>query len=174
MSSRCRRPSSSAGFTLTEVLVALAIAAMLSSMLVRFVAGTRANARRVGEAVEMATLAETLLARMATAQDVQPGRTAGRSGNFRWEMVVRPLAHNAVARRVNEPEKPNSAEAGNRKGGFSERFTLSMKVDTPDSQPATSRKSWVVYQVAVAVEAPSGRTHVADTLKIGSPAAERQ
>jgi prepilin-type N-terminal cleavage/methylation domain-containing protein len=168
MSSRFRERSRSAGFSLAEVLVALAIAALLTAMLVRFVVGTRANAGRIGETLEMATVAETLLARAVSAPSLHPGRTDGRVGSLRWRMEVHPIPFAAVASRVHERPAPASARVGGAKVR-AEPAGKPMEGDEGGSERAAPKRTWTTYRVAVAVEAPSGRKHVADTIKVGPP-----
>ena len=153
MSSAFQRPRRSAGFSLVEVLVALAVAAMMTGILVKFVAGTRSNSARVGEALDMATMAETLLARTLSNHALQPGRTTGRTGPFRWRIEVQPTPFTAVARKMHTP-----AGAG------------TTKPEPDKSSRESIATPWVAYRIAVAIEAPSGRKHVADTVKIGPPA----
>jgi prepilin-type N-terminal cleavage/methylation domain-containing protein len=169
MSSRFRRRSRSAGFSLVEVLVALAIAAMMTVMLVRFVGGTRVSAARISEALEMATMAETLLARVASGQDVHPGRTVGRAGAFLWRIEIQPITFTATARRTHERAARESAETGAEKA-TTRSAGKAMKADAESSGRAgAALNNWITYRVAVAVEAPSGRKHVADTVRVGAP-----
>jgi type II secretory pathway pseudopilin PulG len=177
MSSICPKPSRSAGFSLGEVLVALAIAAMMTAMLTRFYAGTRANAAKVGEILEVTTLGETLLTRVASSQNLKAGRTDGRTGVFAWRIDVTPVAFAAVARRVNEKRKPATAEDdkdGKNKSGMLSTMSLStMSASTSfgaasaPAPAATPKVEWVSYRVAVSIVAPSGRRHAVDTIRIG-------
>jgi prepilin-type N-terminal cleavage/methylation domain-containing protein len=167
MSSSSRTHSATAGFSLAEVLVALAIAAMVMAMLVRFVGSTRVNAARVGEALETTMMAETLLARVVSGQDLQRGRTDGRTGGFLWHIEVQPIAFTAVALRVHERGSVAPQDSGAEKAstGFAGR---SSKVPAESSgREAGPTINWVPYRVVVAVETPSGRKHVADTVRFG-------
>jgi prepilin-type N-terminal cleavage/methylation domain-containing protein len=171
MSSSSRTHSRTSGFSLAEVLVALAIAAMVAAMLVRFVGSTRVNAARVGEALEATMMAETLLARIASGQDLQRGRTDGRTGDFLWRIEIQPIAFTAVARRVHERSSaaPAEADAGRAATSATGRSTRQFAENAGlEAGPAIN---WTPYRVVVAVVAPSGRKHVADTVRLG-PAQE--
>ena len=164
MSSRCQRASRSAGFTLVEVLVAVAIAAMLAAMLVRFVAGTRLIASRIGEALQMEAIAETLLARVFSEPGLQPGRTDGQAAPFLWRIEVKPTTF--TARTLREQRPPASAETGFEEALVTAAVKL-MKSNAENARPAASFTStWIAYRVVVAVESPSGRKHVVDTITI--------
>jgi hypothetical protein len=177
MSSRFRKRSRSAGFSLGEVLVALAIAAMMAAMLTRFVGSTRANAARIGEALEMATIGETLLGRVASGQGLKPGRTDGRSGDFSWHIEVEPVPFTAVARRVKEESRPPSEKSGadGTRTNFAFESVKPSGLKNPEPKPAaTQATKWSTYRVAVAIESPSGRKHVVDTVRIGPPSPATQ
>ena len=49
------------GFSLAEVLVALAVATMMAAVLTRYVAGIRFNAAQVRERVELWTISQSML-----------------------------------------------------------------------------------------------------------------
>src|SRR5215469_8321609 len=91
-----RGASASAGFSLTEALVALAIAAFLAAVLTRFVSTTRANALRIRQEVAMDILGDNLLERLGS-RELQPGRTDGRNGALRWRIDVAQITFSAHA-----------------------------------------------------------------------------
>lgn len=172
MSSRSRAHSRSAGFSLAEVLIALAIAAMMTAVLTRFVAGTRANAVRLGEALEMGAIAESLMARIGSKHGFRPGRTDGHAGRLAWRIDIRPVAFTAAVRKAHERNR--SASGTDAVDGAESMVTAkALKQDTDRLQSAASA-NWVAYRVTVAVEAPSGRTHVVDTVRVGPPPEAQQ
>jgi prepilin-type N-terminal cleavage/methylation domain-containing protein len=138
------------GFSLAEVLVALAVAAMMAAMLTRFVAGTRMGAAKVGERAEMVALSETLLARVASSQALQRGRTDGQAGIFAWHIDITPASFEARALSVTETAPAGLAGTA-----------------APDVSPHPVPWSWAAYRVAVVIEAPSGQSHVVDTVRLG-------
>lgn len=184
MSSPSRKHSRSAGFTLIEVLVALAIAVIMVIALTRFVIGTRSNSAKVGEALEMTALSETLLGRVPAGQMWSPGRTDGRNGQYVWRIDVTPIAMQAVARvraKKEEEEKQDAGKngaAGNGGQGNSGQKMLSTfqlepseLAQRPAAQAATEpAKKLAIYRVAVTIVAASGRRYAMETIRIGNVA----
>jgi prepilin-type N-terminal cleavage/methylation domain-containing protein len=173
MSSRFPGHKRSGGFSLAEVLVALAIASLMTTVLVRFVAGTRVNAARISEVLEMTTMAETILARVASGPAVQPGRTDGRAGDFHWRVEIQPVAFMALPRTVHERHVAGSAGAGAESTGALPIAKRANAASENSGAMAAPTRNWIPYRVSVAVAAPSGRTHVVDTVRIGPLAAQR-
>ncbi|HEX5958029.1 MAG TPA: prepilin-type N-terminal cleavage/methylation domain-containing protein [Hyphomicrobiaceae bacterium] len=159
-----RSDSPCSGFSLVEALVALAIAAVLTAALTRLIVATRVSAARTGEMTEMATLGETLMARVASSQSLRPGRTDGRRGAFAWHINVTPDSFTAVVRRKSEKKVAQSAAA---EGGGAFAKAPAAPGASGTGAPAAPVQHWVTYRVAVVVEAPSGRTYAIDTIRIG-------
>jgi prepilin-type N-terminal cleavage/methylation domain-containing protein len=157
MSSMARRYSGTAGFSLVEVLVALAIAALMTAMLTRFVAGTRVNAAKVTEVIEMAALGETLMARTASSQKLAPGRTQGRQDVFAWRIDIAPVSFEATATRVREKE---SAPAGAEQAG-------SVAMPAEPQSIARPAGNWAPYRVAIFIQSSSGQSYAIDTIRLG-------
>jgi hypothetical protein len=153
------------------VLVAVAIAAMLAAMLVRFVAGTRLNASRIGEALQMEAIAETLLARVFSEPGFAPGRTDGQTAPFLWRIEVKPTTF--TARTLREQRPPASAQTGFEEAWLS-AAVKSMKSKAENARSAAGSRTWIAYRVVVAVESPSGRKHVVDTVRVKPQPATEQ
>jgi type II secretory pathway pseudopilin PulG len=166
MSSMVLRDHRSAGFSLAEALVALAIAAVLAVALTRLVSNTRANAGKIRELVEMMTLSDSLL-EQTTSQ--QPGITQGRTGRFAWRVAIVPMAFNAVARRVNEKVLAVADQHQSKAPGSTSTSDSSFSKPTPAPEQAPNK---IPFRVNVLVESPSGRRYAADTIRIGAPAAD--
>jgi prepilin-type N-terminal cleavage/methylation domain-containing protein len=170
-----RKHSRSAGFSLAEVLVALAIASVMAMVLTRFLIGTRSNAGKVGEALEMTTLSENLLARVPLGQSWTPGRTDGRSGIYTWRIDVAPIASRAVTR-IKAKKEAKKGGGSDGKGQMLSTFTLDpsnlASQKTPPSHQQVDKRA--IYRVAIVVFSPSGRRYATDTIRIGQPAAEEQ
>ena len=166
MSSRFPVHRRSAGFSLAEVLVALAIAAMMTAVLVRFIAGTRVHAARVSEALEMGAVADTLLSRVTSGRDLRPGRTDGRAGSFAWRIDIQPIAFRPIPRRLQKRQQ-SVADADAPRDAKTRAAGKPMNADAEESQSRTPAGNWFAYRVSVAVEAPSGRKHVADSVRVG-------
>jgi general secretion pathway protein I len=88
-----------AGFTLLEVVAALAILALLLGVLLGLLSD---GLRRTGQAEAMAeagSLAQSLLARVGTELPIQPGVTAGEFQNgARWRLQMEPYGDAADRR----------------------------------------------------------------------------
>jgi hypothetical protein len=186
-----RRRKGTAGFSLTEALVALAIAAFLGAVLTRFVTGTRLNASKVREEVAMDILSDSLPERLVV-QDLKPGRIDGRSGALRWHIDVAPVAYYATALSVSKNKPPGagigeggapgltpaSSQAGalgstpaSGQAGALDSTSASQQDAVTKSQPAIT---WSPYHVTAVIDAPSGRSHAIDTIRIVSQRAERR
>jgi prepilin-type N-terminal cleavage/methylation domain-containing protein len=159
---RCNR--SRRGFSLVEALVALAIAALLTAAVARLVATTRVNAAGIGELTEMSALADTVMARAASSQNLRPGRTDGRRGAFSWHMDIAPVPFTALARRISD-KKAEEAAGAKEPGAPGKTPAASGGGDT--RAPAAPPVAWIAYRVAVVIEAPSGRRYAVDTLRTG-------
>lgn len=159
------QPGGSAGFSLAEALVALTVAAIMAAMLARFVAGTRSNAAKIAELAEMATLGETLLARIASSQNLQRGRTEGRHASFAWRLDIAPASFEARALRITEKAARRSGAGGEpdastaMPGGGS---TASASRGLPRGETG-----WMPYRIALRIVAPSGQSHAVDTIRLG-------
>jgi prepilin-type N-terminal cleavage/methylation domain-containing protein len=159
------RTHRSAGFSLVEALIALAIAAMLAAVLTRLIGNTRANAGKIRELVEMMTVSDSLLEQ--TSPRV-PGTMNGRTARFAWRVVVAPVAFSAVARRVNV-KAPATADQ-NRANAPGLPPISDSAPGKPTSKPEQVAK-WMPFRVTVFVESPSGRKYAADTISLGPPPA---
>ena len=159
MASMVHRAHGSAGFSLAEALIALAVAAVLAVALTRLVGNTRANAGKIRELVEMMTLSDSLLEQTSSQG---PGTTHGRTGRFAWRVVVAPAAFSAVARRVSVKVLASTKVAGL-------PISASSRGE-PTSVPDEVVK-WVPVHVTVFVESPTGQRYAADTISLCPPVA---
>lgn len=166
----------SRGFSLVEALVALALAAALCAVLTRFVSSSRWNASKIREQIAIDVLSDSLVGRLAS-NNWHSGRMNGRSGTLVWRTEVRPLVFFVHARSV-KPKKKNSDADGNQATapGLSS-ISQNTDEDTKDDERKLGAKTgasdvaptpnWIPYQVTTLVGAPSGRSHVAYTIRIG-------
>jgi general secretion pathway protein I len=83
--------SGTAGFTLIEVLVALAIIAAVLGTIGRVIAVTVKGTRSVDQHLALAGTAETLLAELPARTLLKPGRQSGELAGSRWRIVVAPM-----------------------------------------------------------------------------------
>lgn len=91
MTSVGQQTDDEAGFTLVEVIFALAILALSLSVLLSVISnGIRQTDRAQGLA-QAGLLAQSLLAKVGTEVPIQEGGTAGESpGGFRWQVLIEP------------------------------------------------------------------------------------
>jgi prepilin-type N-terminal cleavage/methylation domain-containing protein len=171
------------GFSLVEVLVALAIAAMLAVVLTRFSINTRLSAGRVRELVTMMALSNYLLEQTSLTD---PANGEGRAAGFVWHMRKDRITYTAVAQKLlpKEAIPPAGAGAPNAING-------GLAATTPPSNGPTSagptsmgssgggrapqtpaaapqEPAWRPVRVTIVVESPSGRRFSADTIRLES------
>jgi general secretion pathway protein I len=79
------------GFTLVEVVVAMAILAVSLGVMLRMFSNDLSRASQIEAEVVASSLAQTLLARAGIDQPLLNGETTGQFNNgFRWRMRVAP------------------------------------------------------------------------------------
>lgn len=106
-SSGSSRPGMGRGFSLLEVLVAMAIASIALGALYRAVGQSSKNAITVQERVEAAMVVRSVLAGALYAEDLARHNT-GQAGAWRWSLQVQPDAAlwSPVAGRNPPPPQP--------------------------------------------------------------------
>jgi general secretion pathway protein I len=80
-----------AGFTLIEALVALAIVAAMLSSIGAVIATTVKGTRSIDQRLELTGAAETLLAALPARSLLKPGRQSGELAGHRWRIDVAPM-----------------------------------------------------------------------------------
>jgi general secretion pathway protein I len=81
-----RPPRSTAGFTLIEVLVAIAVLAVVLGAIGAVVGNTVRAIRSVDRRLPLLETAQSLMASLPTRAALQPGTQSGTSGEFRWRI----------------------------------------------------------------------------------------
>jgi len=81
---RPRRGNS--GFTLIEVLVAIAVLAVVLGAIGAVVGNTVRSIRSVDRRMPLLETAQSLIASLPTRDALQPGTQSGTSGDFRWRI----------------------------------------------------------------------------------------
>ncbi len=79
-------PRGSAGFTLIEVLVAIAVLAVVLGAIGAVVGNTVRAIRSVDRRLPLLETAQSLIASLPTRDALQPGMQTGTSGEFRWRI----------------------------------------------------------------------------------------
>jgi general secretion pathway protein I len=81
-----RPPRGNAGFTLIEVLVAIAVLAVVLGAIGAVVGNTVRAIRSVDRRLPLLETAQSLIAALPTRDALQPGTQTGTSGEFRWRI----------------------------------------------------------------------------------------
>jgi general secretion pathway protein I len=81
-----RPPRGSSGFTLIEVLVAIAVLAVVLGAIGAVVGNTVRAIRSVDRRLPLLETAQSLIASLPTRDALQPGTQSGTSGEFRWRI----------------------------------------------------------------------------------------
>jgi general secretion pathway protein I len=81
-----RPPRGNAGFTLIEVLVAIAVLAVVLGAIGAVVGNTFRAIRSVDRRLPLLETAQSLIASLPTRDALQPGTQTGMSGEFRWRI----------------------------------------------------------------------------------------
>lgn len=86
-----RQRSATRGFTLLELIGALALAAIALAVLMQVLAGAEQLGARADHAAGAALRAQSKLAELGTLQPLTPGRSEGRfDARYRWRLTVAP------------------------------------------------------------------------------------
>src|ERR1700689_5813221 len=84
--SDARPPRGNAGFTLIEVLVAIAVLAVVLGAIGAVVGNPVRAIRSVDRRLPLLETAQSLIASLPTRDALQPGTQSGTSGDFRWRI----------------------------------------------------------------------------------------
>jgi general secretion pathway protein I len=101
----CRTSRSEAGFTMIEVLVAIAVLAVVLGAVGTVVGNTVRNIHQIDRRLPLLETARNLLASLPARNAMQPGTQTGSSGQFRWRIDATPLATTAP-----NPDDPDAAK----------------------------------------------------------------
>jgi general secretion pathway protein I len=92
---RGQRRAGTAGFTLIEVLVAIAVLAVVLGAIGAVVGTTVRGIRSVDRRLPLLETAQSLLASLPAREALQPGTQSGASGEFRWRIDAVALGQTA-------------------------------------------------------------------------------
>ena len=113
------------GFTLVEVVVALAILAVSLGALLRIFSNDLSRASQIEAEVVANSLAQTLLARAGIDQPLVNGETSGQFNNgFRWRLRVAPYVDGQDATAAPEVARLLSALVSWQDGGIERSVSL--------------------------------------------------
>jgi len=105
---RSTRHSDVAGFTLIEVLVALAVVAACLAAIGSVVAVNLKNTRALEERVEFAEVLRAIMSGLPDRDSLQIGTQSGVRDGYRWRIDVRPYIASFVDPSVPSPWLPQS------------------------------------------------------------------
>jgi general secretion pathway protein I len=88
---------SAAGFTLIEVLVALAIVAVTLTAIGSLMARTARGTRSIDEHVALAETARAVEAGLPDRNNLKPGSLTGAMGSYRWRVDIMPFRASFLA-----------------------------------------------------------------------------
>ena len=134
-----RPPRGSSGFTLIEVLVAIAVLAVVLGAIGAVVGNTVRTIRSVDRRLPLLETAQSLIASLPTRDALQPGTQSGTSGDFRWRIDAVLLNRNVLDRAAST----STAAAG-----------------------ATRKVNWLPLAITVRVQGNEGPPVRLDTVRL--------
>lgn len=143
-----RRPlAANAGFTLIEVLVAIAVLAVALAAIGALVGSTVTAIRAVDRRVPLLETAQNLLAALPDRNALQVGSQSGALGDFRWQIDVVPLA----------APVPSAAPPS---------LTLANPTSADAAAAAPKSLNWMPVAITVRVQATEGPLIRLDTVRL--------
>jgi general secretion pathway protein I len=136
-----RALAASSGFTLIEVVVAVAVLALVLGAIGAVVATNVKGARSIGAKLSALETAQALLAALPQRDALRPGTQTGASGGYRWRIDVVALA----------PPPPADG-----------RRTL----DSEDAAAAAAQVKWVPLVITLRVQGVEGPPVRLDTVRL--------
>jgi general secretion pathway protein I len=92
---RCERAGATAGFTIIEVLVAIAVVAVVLSSIGMLTATTTRGVGSLEQHVILMETARSVVASLPPRQQLAPGNLSGELYGNRWRVGISPLVSNA-------------------------------------------------------------------------------
>jgi general secretion pathway protein I len=111
-SARCERRQAADGFTLVEVLVALAVIAILLASIGSLIAGSVRGARSLDQHFALVEIARAIETGLPNRSDLKVGRLSGEVSGHRWTVDVLPFIANNVDSRLPTPWVPQALVIG--------------------------------------------------------------
>jgi prepilin-type N-terminal cleavage/methylation domain-containing protein len=142
-----RKATGSRGFVLVEVLVAVAVAGALMTVLIRSFTQTWSGINYVREEAEGTLLARSMMADATERGKITPGSQEGVIGRYAWKLTTTVLPFKLAPKPV-----------------------LQSGTGGDDAAPAPPPSNNVLYHLVLVLKGPSGRSNRLDRFKIGQPA----
>jgi general secretion pathway protein I len=106
--SSCERDRAVAGFTLIEVVVALALVAVALTAIGSLIATTIRGTRSIDQHLSLAETARAIEAALPARDELKPGTSTGEMAGYRWRLDVLPFAASFVDPRLPSPWMPQT------------------------------------------------------------------
>jgi general secretion pathway protein I len=106
--SRCERGRADAGFTLIEVVVALALVAVALTAVGSLIATTTRGTRALDQHLSLAETARAIEAALPARGDLKAGSSSGEMAGYRWRIDVLPFTATFVDPRLPSPWLPQT------------------------------------------------------------------
>ena len=107
-SARCERRQAAGGFTLIEVLVALAVIAILLASIGSLIAGSVRGVRSLDQHFALVEIARAIETGLPNRNELKVGRFSGEVSGHRWNVDVLPFIANNVDPRLPTPWVPQA------------------------------------------------------------------
>ncbi len=133
------------GFTLIEVLVALAVVAAGLAAIGSVIATTVRSTRSIEERLTTAAMAEQLMAGLVDRTQLRPGSTSGEMDGHRWRMDISELP---------SPQQPSQQQASQQQS--------SQQQAGADTPPTT----WVALAIVIRVQTFRGASTRVETVRL--------
>jgi general secretion pathway protein I len=143
-----RPPRGCAGFTMIEVLVAIAVLAVVLGAIGAVVGNTVRTIRSVDRRLPLLETAQSLIAALPARDALQPGTQTGTSGDFRWRI-------DAVL--LNSTVPDNAAAA---------LSTAATGASPAAAAGASPKVNWVPLAITVRVQGSEGPPVRLDTVRL--------
>ena len=146
--SEIRPPRGCAGFTMIEVLVAIAVLAVVLGAIGAVVGNTVRTIRSVDRRLPLLETAQSLIAALPARDALQPGTQTGTSGDFRWRI-------DAVLLNITVPDNAAAALS-----------TAATGASPAAAAGASPKVNWVPLAITVRVQGSEGPPVRLDTVRL--------